>query len=426
MIFAPPALQAPQSAPASVVKVVSSVAGSLGVERTGSGVVVALGIVATNAHILQGSSGLHIHSGGRTWHARVRFVDPSRDLALLDVTGLDLPPAHLADQEPAEGAPLTSWGYPFGQGPRATTGFLALGWSYQGARLLQAELASAPGNSGGGLFDASGRLVGLTTFVLNRHPKAAFAVPVDWIRAMLSATNEGSATTGDEVTLLRDFLGRMMAEPDNLQGWLRLTERWTRESPADPEAWSARARALQRDLATRDFDDPKDRLRAAQLLEAVLRTALSLDPTQARLWRSLGQVLDLQSRAAEAEAAFIEALDRDRRDAAAWAGLGAARFTLKQHEKAATAFLSATDLAPDYARAWALRAANDTELKRLDDAQEHWRIAVNLLPIRTTWILSWAQIALRRHDRPTAEAALQKLETLQAPEAKELRKALGR
>lgn len=425
MLLLPPAIQAPAPAPASVVKVVARLGGATGQAHMGSGVVVAPGVVATNAHVTARGARVEILAGGHTWPARLRRLDASRDLALLEVPGLDLAPAPLADALPEEGAAIAAWGFPKGIGPRSSPGRIALVWSFLGSPLLQAEVDAAPGSSGGGLFDAQGRLVGLTTFILSHHPRAAFAVPVEWIRALLEANPVPTDFAQDEVRLLREFLARMMAEPGNLPGWLRLTERWTKEAPEDPEAWAARGLALQLDLAERDFHDPKERLAAASATERALNRALELDPAPARTWRALGQVLDLQGRYGESEVAYQEALRRDPQDGLAWEGLATAQLNLKQLEAALASLGKATVLTPDSARAWALRAHTEQELRRPSEAQDHYRIAAALLPIRGSWQLAWGLAALKNGDRAAAQAALDQLAFWKAPEERELRKAMG-
>jgi S1-C subfamily serine protease len=47
-------------------------------------------------------------------------------------------------------------------------------------RLLQTDLPILPGNSGGPVFDDSGRVVALMASVLRREQRIAFAIPVDY------------------------------------------------------------------------------------------------------------------------------------------------------------------------------------------------------------------------------------------------------
>jgi len=56
---------------------------------------------------------------------------------------------------------------------------------YEGGHVLQTSAAISPGSSGGGLFDAQGRLVGITTFFLSKGQNLNFALPAEWVQALL-------------------------------------------------------------------------------------------------------------------------------------------------------------------------------------------------------------------------------------------------
>jgi S1-C subfamily serine protease len=47
--------------------------------------------------------------------------------------------------------------------------------------IIQTTVAISPGSSGGGLFNAKGELVGITTFYLKDGQSLNFALPVEWI-----------------------------------------------------------------------------------------------------------------------------------------------------------------------------------------------------------------------------------------------------
>jgi hypothetical protein len=54
----------------------------------------------------------------------------------------------------------------------------------------------SPGSSGGGLFDAQGRLIGITTLYLKDSQQLNFAIPVEWIAA-LPTRNRGALSIVD-------------------------------------------------------------------------------------------------------------------------------------------------------------------------------------------------------------------------------------
>jgi uncharacterized membrane protein required for colicin V production len=96
---------------ASTVNVESEGCGGL---HEGSGFVVAPGVVVTNAHVVAGGERIRVRkSGGRLVGARLVTFDDNRDLAVLEVPGLDAAPLTIgAATEGMQGAVL---GYPGGQ-----------------------------------------------------------------------------------------------------------------------------------------------------------------------------------------------------------------------------------------------------------------------------------------------------------------------
>jgi S1-C subfamily serine protease len=55
----------------------------------------------------------------------------------------------------------------------------------EGVHMIQTSAAISPGSSGGGLFDAAGNLVGITTFYLKEGQSLNFALPGEWVTKIL-------------------------------------------------------------------------------------------------------------------------------------------------------------------------------------------------------------------------------------------------
>ncbi len=152
---------------ASVVRVLGSACGT-GLE--GSGWVAAPGEVVTNAHVVAGEGDTVVQVDGQSPElpAQVIGFDTHNDIAVLRVAGLDLPPLPLASDPPA-GRAAAILGYPR-DGPfdvrsgriGATESRLAPDAFGKGAvqRLLTPLRGFVrPGNSGGPMIDARGRVV---------------------------------------------------------------------------------------------------------------------------------------------------------------------------------------------------------------------------------------------------------------------------
>ena len=128
------------------------------------------GLIATNAHVLSGARAVSVRlHDGRRLPARLVGIDTTLDLAVLRVdAGSPLPFARLGDsRQVREGAPVWAIGAPMGYAFSVTGGVISGRDRFYDdtypVRLLQHDAALNPGNSGGPLFDATGRVIGVNT-----------------------------------------------------------------------------------------------------------------------------------------------------------------------------------------------------------------------------------------------------------------------
>jgi S1-C subfamily serine protease len=160
--------------------------GGGGREGAGSGVVVTPdGYLLTSAHVVAaGRGGRAALPDGRELEFTVVGKDALSDLAVIQVRGTDLPSVQLGDADRLRvGQLVVAVGNPMGLAGTVTAGVVsALGRSLPaGQRLvenvIQTDAALNPGNSGGALVDARGRLVGVNTAVAGVG--LGLAVPVN-------------------------------------------------------------------------------------------------------------------------------------------------------------------------------------------------------------------------------------------------------
>lgn len=393
---------------------------SPGQSNQGSGVVIAPGVVATNAHVLRNAYRVSVHQDRQAWEVSALCISPEHDLVLLKIPSLPLPPVEIASEASlAKGMRLVSVGYPGGHGPTPSNGALLAFWSWRGSQLLQTDATIRPGSSGGGLFTEDGRLAGITTFFLPENPLANFAIPAEWVASL---ENGGQASTGIRCTVLiadrfilefQDLIGE---DPRNREAWDDLTRRWVAQSPADAQAWFARGTALEMELQA----NPRD---PASLQEATTsyRQAVTLDPEHAKAWNNLGSSLDLQNRFPEAQAAFRRAIALKPGFATAWLNLGASLLNSGTYREAVKALEQAVALAPDEPQGWANLAFCEARLRRWPEAAAHYRLALSYSPFRAEWWGERYEVCQKLHRTAEAKEALEHIKQLAPGLARRLR-----
>jgi V8-like Glu-specific endopeptidase len=194
---------------------------------TGSGFVIApSGLVLTSRHVVdtepssrEGGPELVIDnpriqvfvgSEGRegAWEAFVVASDEESDLAVLQVTAVDLPYLPFGDSDAIEpGRPVKVLGFPFGRQTEVAKSagdvipqVTVTGGSLSAARsddvgetrFLQTDAAVQPGNSGGPMLDADGYVVGVVRMKLSAgatNPGPGFTVPVNVVKDFLDANS---------------------------------------------------------------------------------------------------------------------------------------------------------------------------------------------------------------------------------------------
>jgi serine protease Do len=154
----------------------------------GSGVILSAdALIVTNAHVVRSSHAQVKLWDGRTLEAVVTSRDLTRDLAALLASGSGLPAATLADSSKVRvGELVLAVGNPLGFVGALSTGIIHAAGSVRGLGMnswLQADVKLAPGNSGGPLADAQGRVLGINTMVAGG---LALAIPSNDVARFLT------------------------------------------------------------------------------------------------------------------------------------------------------------------------------------------------------------------------------------------------
>src|SRR6266700_3774674 len=175
-----------------------------GCRGCGSGVIwSSSGTIVTNSHVARGVKTTIELWDGREFRATTSSRDPRRDLAALRIDAANLPSAIAADSSQIRPGELAiAIGNPLGFVGALTTGVIhAVGpiRSLGSQSWVQAGVRLAPGNSGGPLADAGGRVIGINTMVAGR---LALAIPSNEVRHFL-AVGPGDAWLGVTVRPVR-------------------------------------------------------------------------------------------------------------------------------------------------------------------------------------------------------------------------------
>jgi S1-C subfamily serine protease len=169
---------------------------------TGSGFVIDEdGTILTNAHVVNDATKITVKfANNASTTARVLGKDESTDLAVLKVhpDGLRLHPLPLGSSGSVQvGDPTIAIGNPFGLERTLTTGVVSAIQrtirapdGFQIDHVIQTDAALNPGNSGGPLLDASGRVIGINSQIEtggsgSGNVGIGFAVPIDTAKQII-------------------------------------------------------------------------------------------------------------------------------------------------------------------------------------------------------------------------------------------------
>lgn len=238
----------------------------------GSAVPISGDRMVTNCHVIRDAREITVGTPVETWRATADMRDAYRDLCFLDVPGYGASPTPMIETGQTKvGMRVVAAGYSGGE--------FSLSWGKitglyvcecDGGKVIQTSASFDRGASGGGLFDEQGRLVGILTFKAKSGGRFHFALPVGWLRHLAS-------TNVKPIQASQSFWEKPGKESAHFlaacdlgakKDWPRLISLatdWTRQEPANPEAWMALGRAR---VGTNRKEEAVEAFQQALMLES--------------------------------------------------------------------------------------------------------------------------------------------------------------
>jgi len=176
-------------------------------QGAGSGVIISSdGYIVTNNHVVSGASNITVRlSNGDEFKATLIGTDAQTDIGVIKIDAKNLTPAVFGDSSKLIIGELTvAIGNPLGHlGGTVTDGIISaldreITVEGENMVLLQTNAAVSPGNSGGGLFNANGELIGIVNAKSSGDSieGLGFAIPVNTAKPIIKDLIEKGHVTG--------------------------------------------------------------------------------------------------------------------------------------------------------------------------------------------------------------------------------------
>lgn len=181
-------------------------------EGVGSGSVLdTKGNIITNYHVIEDATEISVSANGASYEAEVVGYDVSSDLAVIKIDAGDatLTPIEIGDSSELEvGDWVMSIGSPFGLEQSVSQGIISS--LYRNTmlsgesgntiytNLIQTDAAVNPGNSGGPLVDAEGKMIGINSIIESYSGSSSgvgFAIPSNYAKEVAEKLIAGETVT---------------------------------------------------------------------------------------------------------------------------------------------------------------------------------------------------------------------------------------
>lgn len=156
----------------------------------GSGFIVTpAGAIVSSLHVVRGASVVRVKlpNGDAYQTSDLVDVDEAKDIVILKIKGYRLPTVRLGDSDSKEaGESVVVISSPEGLTNSVSTGIVGGVRRLETHRVFQITAPISQGSSGGALFDSTGAVIGIVTYVLKSGQNINFAIPINYARGMIA------------------------------------------------------------------------------------------------------------------------------------------------------------------------------------------------------------------------------------------------
>lgn len=275
----------------------------------GSGVVIAKNRIVTNCHVVANATSIDVKVGDTTYIASAITPDWYHDLCLVKVEGLNAPIATIGSSQHLQyQQTVFAIGYPNHKtNPVTSYGQVKSLLPMDDSVVVRATSAFERGQSGGGLFDDEGKLVGVITLKSPGKDAYYYNMPVEWIHALLKKPEQAIQSTAETTFWATSSeqwpFFMQVVHPYLTKNWTQLftiASQWARQEPENQEAWFYLAAA---EYAIHDLQNAEEHLRKV--------TAMNANHSQAIYYLALIAEENGKHKEALTNIALLSALDEN-------------------------------------------------------------------------------------------------------------------
>ncbi|WP_366183321.1 S1C family serine protease [Flavobacterium ovatum] len=156
----------------------------------GSGFIIEDELIATNVHVIEGSSSAYVLVNGQEKKYKIDgylSIDKSNDLVILKVSGLKHKSMILNKGNiPEIGEKIYAIGNPKGFNGTFSEGIISGIRNFDKNQVLQITAPISPGSSGGPVVNLKGEVVGVAFATYSEGQNLNFAIPVEYLSALMN------------------------------------------------------------------------------------------------------------------------------------------------------------------------------------------------------------------------------------------------